>query len=83
MDNCITSCLIEFESSTLSKLYIDPVHRVLVPFPLSLVQCKPWFGEINFLRILVILIHGINGCKEYRLSFPAWILPSWYQSLNL
>ena len=32
-DDRITSCLIEFESFTLGKLYIDPIHRVLVSFP--------------------------------------------------
>ena len=56
----------------------------MVPFPLLLVRCKTWFGQIKLLRNPVILIHGIHGCKEYRLSFPAWILskltahPIWY-----
>ena len=36
--------------------------------------------SIKLLRILVILIHGIHGCEEYRLSFLARILPSRYQS---
>ena len=30
-DDCITSCLIELQSFPLSKLYIDPIHRILVP----------------------------------------------------
>ena len=34
MDDCVRSCLIELESFLLSKLYIDPVHRVLMSFPL-------------------------------------------------
>ena len=33
-----------------------------------------------FIRIFVFLVHGIHGCKEYRLSFLAWILSSRYQS---
>ena len=37
-----------------------------------------WSNQL--LRILVILIHGIHGCEEYRLSFPARILSSRYQS---
>ena len=49
-DDCITSCLIEFESFTLSKLQIDPIHRVLVFFTRFLhVPCKTWFGQIKFL----------------------------------
>ena len=31
-DDCITSCLIELQSSSLSKLYIDPIHRTLCLF---------------------------------------------------
>ena len=31
-DDSITSCLIELQCLTLSKLYIDPIHRVLVSF---------------------------------------------------
>ena len=27
-DDCITFCLIEFQSLQLSKLYIDPIHRI-------------------------------------------------------
>ena len=66
--DCVRSCLIELQSFPLSKLYIDPIHRVLVPSPLLLVQCKTWFGQTKLLRILVILIHGFHGCTEYRLS---------------
>ena len=79
-DDCVRSCLIELQFFPLSKLFIHPVHRILLPFPLSLVQCKTWFGQMKLLRILTILIHGIHGCKEYRLSFPAKILSSRYQS---
>ena len=29
-DDCITSCSRELQSCSLSKLYIDPIHRILV-----------------------------------------------------
>ena len=76
-DDCVTSCLVVLQSFPLSKMFFDPIHRILVPFPLLLVRCKTWFGQIKLLRIPVILIHGIHGCKEYRLSFPAlnFVLP--------
>ena len=70
-DDYVRSCLIELQSFPLNNLYIDPVHRMLVPFPLFLVRCKTWFGQIKVLRIFVILIHEIQGCKEHRLSVPA------------
>ena len=53
-DDCITSCLTELQSFSLSKLYIDPIHRILVSFPLLLlVRCKTWFGQIELMRISV------------------------------
>ena len=80
-DDCITSCLIEFQSFTLSKLHIDPVNRVLMSSPLLLlVPCKTWCFQVNVIRIFVFLVHEIHRCKEYCLSFPAWILSSRYQS---
>ena len=72
-DDCVRSCLTEL-SFPLSKLKIDPIHRILVPFPLVLVRCKTWFGQVKLLRILVILVHGIHGYKEYRLSVHARIV---------
>ena len=36
-NDCITSRLIELQSFTLSKLYFDPIHSILVSFPLLLV----------------------------------------------
>ena len=75
------SCLIELQTFPLSKLYIDPVHRVLMSSPLFLlIPCKTWFGQVQLLRIFVILMHGIHGCEEYRLSVPARILSSRYKS---
>ena len=79
-DDCVRSCLIELQSFSLSKLYIDPIHRILVHFPLLLVRYKTWFGQTKLFWILVILMHGIHGCKEYRLSVPARILSSRFQS---
>ena len=77
-DDGVRSCLIELQSFPLSELYIDPVHRILVPFQLLLVRCKTWFGQIKLLWIFVIPMHGIHGCREYRLSFPARILSRRY-----
>ena len=68
-DDCTTSCLIELQSFSLSKLYIDPIHRILVPFPLLLEQSKTWFGQIKLMRIFVILIHGIPSRKESLMLF--------------
>ena len=79
-DDCDKSCLTELLSFPLSKPYIDPLHRIVVPFPLLLARCRTWFGQIKLLRISVFLIHGIHGCKEYRLSLTAWILSTRYQS---
>ena len=59
-DDCVPSCLIELQSFPLNKLFFDPIHRILVPFLLLLVQCKTWFGQIKLLLLLVILIHGIS-----------------------
>ena len=71
-DDCVRSCLIELQSFPLSKLYIDPIHRVLVSFPrFLLVPCKTWFGQVKLVRIFVFLVHGIHSRKEHCLSFPA------------
>ena len=78
-DDCITSCLIELQSSSLSKLK-STQYTVSKCFALLLVRCKTWFGQIKLLGISVILIRGIHSRKEYRLSFPAWSLSSRYQS---
>ena len=53
-DDCVRSCLTKLQSFSLSKLYIDPIHRILVPFPLLLVHCKTWFSQIKLLRISVV-----------------------------
>ena len=62
--DCITFCLIELQSFSLSKLYIDPTHRILVPFPLLLARCKTWFGQIKLLRSLLSLFMGFTAVKN-------------------
>ena len=60
--------LIELQSFSLSKLKIDPVHRVLVSFPrFLLVPCKTWFGQVKLVRIFVFLVHGIEFVVECKL----------------
>ena len=83
-DGCVRSCLIEIQSFPLCKLYIDPVHRILAPFPhFLLVLCKTWFGQVKLVRIFLFLVHGIHSREEYRLSFLAQILSSPVSILNL
>ena len=50
-DDCVRSCLIELQSFPLSNLYVDPVHCILVHFPLLLVQRKTWSGQIELLCV--------------------------------
>ena len=47
-----------------SILFVEQaVHRILVHFPILLVRCKTWFGQIKLYWILVILMHGIHGLE--------------------
>ena len=62
------------------NVYRPNIYRILVPFPLLLVRCKTWFGQVKLLRIFVIFIYGIHGCKEYCLSLLAQNLSFRYQS---
>ena len=48
-----------------------------------LVRCKTWFGQIKLFWIMVILMHGINGCNEHSLSCPARIFVLPLSILNL
>ena len=51
--------LIELQSFLLSKLYIDPIHRVLMYFPLLLLApCKTWCFQVNVVRISVFFVHS-------------------------
>ena len=71
-DDCITSCLLELQTFPMSKLNIDPIHRVIVPFPrFRLAPCKTWFGHVKLIWIFVILVHRIHSRKEYCMSVPA------------
>ena len=36
----------------------------MMRFPLFLVRCKTWFGQIKFFWILVILVHGFTAVKN-------------------
>ena len=69
-----------YQSFSLSKLFLDPVHRILVHFPLLLVRCKTWCVQVNLIRIFVFLVHRIHNRKEYCLSFLAQNLSSRCQS---
>ena len=87
-DDCVRSCLIDLQSFSLSKLNIDPVHRILVHFPLLLVRCKTWFGQIKLYWILMILMHGIHAVKNTvclsLLEFcPPGVNPAFVMDCNL
>ena len=72
-DNSVRSCLIELKSFPWSKFDVNPIHRILVFFPLLLlVRCKTWLGQVKLRRIFVILVH--SG-KEYCLSLLDFGLP--------
>ena len=61
----VRSCLIELQSFTLSKLYIDPIHRVLVSFPRVLfVPCKTWCGTSSLYGSLCSLSMGVTSVKN-------------------
>ena len=78
--DCVRSCLIELKSFLLSKLYVDPIHSVLMFLPLFLmVPCKTRCFQVNVMRISVFFVHRIHRPKEYRLSY-AQVLSSRYQS---
>ena len=66
-DDCVRSCLIELKSFLLTKFYVNPIHRVLMYFPLFLlVPCKTWCCKANVIWIFVFFVHRIHSRKEYR-----------------
>ena len=70
-----------FNYLSLSKLNIDPIHRILVSLSTSsarTMQDVVWWSQAH--ADLCDLVHGIHSRKEHCLSFPAWILSSRYQS---
>ena len=71
-DDCVRSCLIELKSFLLSKLFIDPIHRVLVSFPCFLFVPSI---QVNLVRMLVFFVQRIHSRKEYRLSFAKFCPP--------
>ena len=78
-DDCVRSCLIELQSFSLSKFYVDPIHRVLMFLPIFLmVSCKTRCIQVNYIRIFVFLVHRIHRREEYRLFVAARILSSRY-----
>ena len=79
-NDCIGSSLIECQSLLLSKVDVDPIHRILMFLPCFVhVLCKTRCFQVDRLRILVFLIQRIHRPKEYCLSV-AQILTSRYQS---
>ena len=79
-DDCVRSCLIELKAFLLSKFDVKPIHRVLMFLPyFLLVPSKTRSIQVNFIWILMFLVHWIHRREEYHLPF-AQILSSWYQS---
>ena len=79
-DDCVRSCLIEFQSFPLSKFYVDPIHRVLMYFLLfSACTMQVVVLPGQFFWILVFFVPWIHRREEYCLSF-AQILSSRKQS---
>ena len=79
-DDGVRSCLTELKSFLLSKLYIDPIHRVLMFLPRFMdVLCKTRCFQIDRVKILLVFVQRTHRRKEYYLSL-AHILASRYQS---
>ena len=77
-DDCVRPCLIELQSFFVEQAVSRPSTPCLDALSFLLVRCKTWFGQIKLFWILVILVDGIHGCEEYRLSVRARILSSRY-----
>ena len=74
------SSVIEPQSFLHSKINVDPMCCVLMSLPCFMhVLCMTWYTQVDRIRILVILVHGIHRQKEHCLSV-AQILTSRYQS---
>ena len=48
-----------------------PCLGVFSTFSACTMQDVVGLGQVKLVRIFVFLVHGIHGCKEYCLSFPA------------
>ena len=60
----------------------DPIHRILVPFPLTFactMQDVVWSNQA-LADLFGSYVRRIHGCKDYRLFFPSRILPSRHRS---
>ena len=61
-NDCVRSCLVELESSPLSKPDINPIHCVLMFLPyFLLVPSKTRCIQVNFLWIFMFLVHWIHS----------------------
>ena len=63
-DDCVRSCLIELQSFPLSKLCIDPVHRILVLFPLCLYNTRRGLVKPSSCGSLWFLCMGFTAVEN-------------------
>ena len=76
----VRSCLTELQSFLLSKIGVDPMHRILVFLPCFMhVLCKTRCFQVDRVGVLVFFVPGVRGRKEHCLSV-AQNLSSRYQS---
>ena len=62
----VRSSLIELQSFLQSKVDIDPIHHMLMFLPCFLhVLCMTRYTQVDRIRILAILVHGIHKQKEH------------------
>ena len=55
------------QSSNLRTFQVDPIHCILVHFPLRSERYHPWpFHVVGF--VFLWFVHGIHCCEEYGLS---------------
>ena len=79
-DDGVRPRLIELQSFSYNEIDVDPIHCVLMSLPCFMhVLCMTRFFQVDRLRVLMIIVHGIHRQKEYCLSV-AQILTSRYQS---
>ena len=70
----VRSCLIELQSFLLSKVDVDPIHRILMFLPCFVhVLCKTRCFQVDLVKILMVFVHGIHKQKEYCLFASAQI----------
>ena len=77
-NDCVRSCLIELQSFPLSKLYINPIHSVLVSFPrFLLVHARRGWVKSSLYGSLCSLSMGFTAVKNTVSVFPClnFVLP--------